>query len=100
MLRTILAAMLLFASALAAAAAGRGRRSRRSCRQYAAVIAKGSRQGIEPAIDALASSGLPAAQRVLEKWQDKAMYLRKSDGLFFWGEEQDGKYRAARFRHG
>lgn len=53
------------------------------------VIAKSSRKTIAPAIDALAASGLPAALVVLEKWQNKEMYRRKSDGAFFWAEKVD-----------
>ncbi|TDX28556.1 urea ABC transporter permease subunit UrtB [Rhodovulum visakhapatnamense] len=54
------------------------------------LIEKSSRRTIGPAIAALRDSGLPAAQSVLEKWQDKALYQRKSDGLFFFAEPADG----------
>ncbi|WP_319824854.1 urea ABC transporter permease subunit UrtB [Thalassovita sp.] len=50
---------------------------------YRAEIEKSSRTTIGPAIDALAASGLPQAQRVLEVWQAKDMWQRKSDGMFF-----------------
>ncbi|MDF0599808.1 urea ABC transporter permease subunit UrtB [Psychromarinibacter sp. C21-152] len=51
------------------------------------LIEDSSRRTIGPAIDALADSGLPAAQAVLERWQAKEMYQRESDGLFFFAEE-------------
>ena len=53
------------------------------------VIAKSSRKTIGPAIDALAASGLPAAQRVLEGWQAKQMWRDKQSGLFVLAEEID-----------
>ena len=55
------------------------------------VIRKGSRKTIGPAIDALAASGLSEAQTVLERWQAREMWSRKSDGVFFFGEKADNK---------
>ena len=54
--------------------------------QYRSVIEKSSRKTIGPAIDALANSGLPEAQTVLETWQAKDMWQREADGLFFIGK--------------
>jgi len=54
------------------------------------AIEKSSRKTIGAAIDAIASSGLPQAQAVLESWQAKEMYQRKSDGLFFRGTSGTG----------
>ncbi|MHA6263566.1 urea ABC transporter permease subunit UrtB [Arenibacterium sp. CAU 1754] len=59
--------------------------------EFQEVIVKSSRKTIGPAVEALANSGLDQAQTVLQKWQAKAMYLRDSDGLFFYGEEIDRK---------
>ncbi|MEL6167598.1 MAG: urea ABC transporter permease subunit UrtB [Pseudomonadota bacterium] len=53
------------------------------------IIAKSSRRTIGPAIDALATSGLPEAQNVLERWQAKEMWLNKETGLFVFAEEID-----------
>ncbi|MEO8529991.1 MAG: urea ABC transporter permease subunit UrtB [Deltaproteobacteria bacterium] len=53
------------------------------------VIEKSSRTTIGPAIDAVRDSGLPGAVLVLDKWQNKDMWQRKSDGLFFWGEPSE-----------
>ncbi|MBV2358628.1 urea ABC transporter permease subunit UrtB [Thalassococcus sp. CAU 1522] len=53
------------------------------------VIERSSRQTIGPAIDALAKSGLPEAQAVLEKWQAKQMWRHRDSGLFVWADEVD-----------
>lgn len=47
-----------------------------------ALIEKSSRQTIGPVIEALAASGDPAAQKVLEAWSEKRLGLR-ADGQFF-----------------
>lgn len=59
--------------------------------QYRSVIEKSSRKTIGPAIDALANSGLPEAQTVLETWQAKDMWQREADGLFFIGKKLPSK---------
>jgi len=53
------------------------------------LIVESSRRTIEPAINAVADSGLTQAQEVLEIWQAKEIWLRESDGLFFRGERID-----------
>ncbi len=58
---------------------------------HSATIVKSSRKTIGPAIDAVAGSGLPQAQVVLQSWQAKDMWLRKEDGLFFRAEKIDSK---------
>ncbi|PTQ73361.1 urea ABC transporter permease subunit UrtB [Celeribacter persicus] len=58
--------------------------------EHRVEIETSSRKTIAPAIDAIASSGLPAAQTVLEKWQNKDMWQRKADGLFFYATPADG----------
>ena len=57
--------------------------------QHGEIIAKSSRRTIGPAIDALASSGLPRAQVVLQRWQKKEMWRNKETGLFVFAEEID-----------
>nr|WP_245776351.1 urea ABC transporter permease subunit UrtB [Thalassovita taeanensis] len=64
---------------------------------HRAVIEKSSRKTIEPAITALAESGLSQAQLVLEKWQSKDMWQRKADGLFFYAEKSGKNYRLIDF---
>ncbi len=54
---------------------------------HSTAIVKGSRKTISPAIDAVKNSGLREAQFVLQTWQAKNMWRRKSDGLFFLGEK-------------
>ncbi len=61
----------------------------RLLQEHGEAILKSSRKTIGPAIDALASSGLPAAQEVLEKWQSKALWANEETGLFVFGEEVD-----------
>jgi len=43
-----------------------------------ALIEKSSRRTVGPAIDAMAQSGLPKMQGVLEAWQAKEMWQRKA----------------------
>ncbi|NEK21666.1 urea ABC transporter permease subunit UrtB [Sulfitobacter sp. JBTF-M27] len=57
---------------------------------HGAEIKKSSRKSIGPAIDALAASGTPDAQTVLERWQAKEMWFHKDSGLFVFGQEADG----------
>jgi urea transport system permease protein len=53
------------------------------------LIVESSRRTIGPAIDALANSGLPAAQVVLDKWQTREMWVNTETGLFVYAEEVD-----------
>ena len=55
--------------------------------EHGEIIAKSSRKSIGPAIDALAASGLDEAQVVLERWQNKEMWMNKDTGLFVYGEK-------------
>ncbi len=61
----------------------------RLLQEHGEIIAKSSRKTIGPAIEALAASGLPEAQRVFEKWQAKEMWRDKESGLFVFAEEID-----------
>lgn len=68
---------------------------------HSALIEKSSRKTITPAIVAVTDSGLPQAQAVLQAWQAKDMWQRKSDGLFFRGQALDAKtYRLFDFDTG
>lgn len=53
------------------------------------LIVKSSRRTIGPAIDALANSGLPQAQVVMDKWQTRQMWVNTETGLFIYAEEVD-----------
>ena len=55
------------------------------------LIIKSSRKTIEPAIEAIVTSGLPQAKKVLQTWQNKDLWLRKKDGLFFQAKKIDNK---------
>ncbi|GAA4222281.1 urea transport system permease protein [Sagittula marina] len=50
--------------------------------EHQAQIIKPSRTKVGPAIEALASSGLPSVPLFLEKWRDKNVYVAE-DGLFY-----------------
>ncbi len=58
---------------------------------HAELIVKSSRKTIAPVIAAVADSGLEQAQDLLQFWQAKELWWRKSDGLFFRGEKLDSK---------
>ncbi len=60
---------------------------------YAGDIADPSRQTIQPVLDDLAASGLPAMTGFLESWADKGVVQRDADGLFFYGERDGDVYR-------
>lgn len=51
------------------------------------LIEESSRRTIEPAISALTESGIPLAREVLRRWQERELYRRMSDGVFFFAEE-------------
>src|SRR6056297_1979917 len=57
--------------------------------EHAEIISDSSRRTIGPAIDALADSGLPEAQVVLERWQAREMWQNEETGLFVFAEEVD-----------
>ena len=54
------------------------------------VVAKPSRKSVGPVLDALIASGLPEVPEFLEKWQGKEVYVRNSDGLFFYAAKAAG----------
>ncbi|MGJ8605676.1 MAG: urea ABC transporter permease subunit UrtB [Marivita sp.] len=56
---------------------------------HSETLVESSRRTIGPAVDALANSGLPAAQVVLDKWQNKEMWVNDATGLFVYAEEVD-----------
>ena len=58
---------------------------------HSEIILKGSRKTIQPAIDALAESGLPEAAVFMETWREKNVWARKEDGAFFRAETEDKK---------
>lgn len=89
MIRLFLASLVLLASTVVAQAETISIQP--VLQDYSKVILKSSRKTIAPAIDAVATSNLPQAQNVLEAWQTKNMWHRKSDGLFYLGSKKDSK---------
>ncbi|MFW8595892.1 urea ABC transporter permease subunit UrtB [Cribrihabitans neustonicus] len=85
MIRLFLAGLAILLSCLTAAAQDGDIQP--ILQEHQAAIAKSSRKTIGPAIEAIAGSGLPQAQHVLETWAAKSMWMRKSDGLFFAGAD-------------
>ncbi|MCE8547039.1 urea ABC transporter permease subunit UrtB [Ruegeria pomeroyi] len=89
MFRLFLASLALVGTCLTASAQEAALQT--ILQEHRATIAESSRKTIGPAIDAIAASGLPQAQRMLETWAAKDMWMRKSDGLFFAGRKGEGR---------
>ena len=82
MIRRILAACLVFLT-LALTAQAQDRTIQDVLQEHAEAIVKSSRTTIGPAIEAVANSGLPSAQTVLQKWQNKDMWQWSENGFFY-----------------
>ena len=54
---------------------------------HADEIAKPSRSSVSVALDDLVASGAPQVSAFLERWQDKGVWQRDADGVFFFGTE-------------
>lgn len=52
-----------------------------------AAVERASRNTITPIIDALLEGGGDTVPALLDNWQNKKLWLRKSDGLFFFVED-------------
>ena len=83
--RILLAAVFALLSLLTAPAAAQETPLQTLLQTHAADIAKPSRRTIQPVLDDLAASGLPALPAFLEAWADKGVVQRDADGLFFYG---------------
>ncbi|GFE63209.1 urea ABC transporter permease subunit UrtB [Litoreibacter roseus] len=53
------------------------------------AVEKASRKTIDPVIEDLIASGLPSVPGFLEEWREKNVWVRKSDGLFFYADTVD-----------
>ncbi len=82
MIRRILAACLVFLT-LALSAQAQDRTIQDVLQEHAEAIVKSSRTTIGPAIEAVANSGQPSAQTVLQKWQNKDMWQWSENGFFY-----------------
>ena len=56
---------------------------------HAEEVVKPSRSSVGVVLDDLVASGLPQVLPFLEGWQDRRLWQRDADGLFFLGEEDD-----------
>ena len=56
--------------------------------QHQAEVAEPSRRSVGEVLDALDASDLPGVATFLERWQDRAVWVRDSDGLFFYAEPE------------
>ncbi len=60
--------------------------------EHGAAIVDGARRTAEPAIAALADSGLPEARVLLERWQARDLHVRSADGTFFYVTDAGDAY--------
>ncbi|MFU8864369.1 MAG: urea ABC transporter permease subunit UrtB [Rhodobacterales bacterium] len=56
------------------------------------AVANPSRGTVDSLLDALLESDLPAVTEFLERWRDRGVYLRASDGLFYYAKPSDGGF--------
>ncbi len=91
MIRILMASLVLLLAALGPLNAQENAPMQAVLQAQSELIVKSSRKTIQPAIDAVATSGLSAASGVLQAWQAKEMWRRKADGLFFRGAKIDNK---------
>ncbi len=61
--------------------------------QYQAEIAKPSRSAVAQVLGALMAADRPGTAEFLLRWQDRGVYERPGDGLFFYAEEAGGTLR-------
>ncbi|KKK71697.1 hypothetical protein LCGC14_2911320, partial [marine sediment metagenome] len=52
------------------------------------MVERPSRRTVNALLDELVGSGLPGVQAFLERWRDKGVWQRETDGLFFVGDRQ------------
>src|SRR6056297_2208271 len=56
---------------------------------YQEIVASPSRRTVGPMLEALAASGLPGTLGFLEAFQNRDVWVRGADGLFFYVIEGD-----------
>ncbi len=100
MIRVIAATLALLLTSLSASAQDTNGAIQQVLQEHSVAILKSSRTTIGPAIDAVADSGLPQAQAVLQAWSDRNMWVRAADGLFFRATEAEGGYSLTDFDTG
>ncbi|MEP1587829.1 MAG: urea ABC transporter permease subunit UrtB [Tateyamaria sp.] len=88
-MQRLLAFLVCLGLALPAAAQNADAPIQQVLQAHGELVAKASRRTIQTAIDGLTASGLPAAQNVLQRWQDKEMWQDEETGLFVFATEID-----------
>ena len=61
-----------------------------------AAIEKPARSTVEKLVKALLQSGSPSARTFLEKWRDREVWVRKSDGAFFLAKPDGEGFQLSR----
>ena len=56
------------------------------------AVANPSRGTVDGLLAALLAADLPTVPLFLERWRDRAVYLRSSDGLFYFGAQAEGGF--------
>jgi urea transport system permease protein len=56
------------------------------------AVANPSRSTVDGLVAALLASDLPGVPVFLERWRDRGVYLRSSDGLFYYATKAEGGY--------
>ncbi|MEM8541057.1 MAG: urea ABC transporter permease subunit UrtB, partial [Pseudomonadota bacterium] len=85
MLRILIAAVMMIITTIAALAQSADLQSILQENQKA--VERASRNTISPILEALINSGSDQVPVLLEKWQNKELWMRKEDGLFFFVED-------------
>ena len=85
MLRILTAAVMLIITTMTALAQSADLQSILQDNQKA--VERASRNTISPILEALIASGSDRVPVLLEKWQNKELWMRKDDGLFFFVED-------------
>jgi urea transport system permease protein len=88
MIRALLAAVVLCLSAPVVFAQG----LQDLLQQNAEQVADPSRRTVGEVLDQLVQSGLPEVPGFLERWQNREVFQRQADGLFFFAAEAEGGY--------
>ena len=87
MLRIMIAAVMMIITTTAALAQSADLQSILQENQKA--VERASRNTISPILEALINSGSDQVPVLLEKWQNKELWMRKEDGLFFFVEDAE-----------
>ncbi|WP_026756915.1 urea ABC transporter permease subunit UrtB [Sediminimonas qiaohouensis] len=81
--------MLALVCAVLLPVTGRAQDLQKVLQSHHAEVADPGRRTVGVVLDDLLASGLPGVQTFLERWQDKEVAVRVSDGQFFYAEEAE-----------